>query len=238
MAQVMFSGPQIIYRAIHGGAAIPITEGVCRICGGALLAPVQPARQRSESWTDENLCLRRDSPFLCQACAWFAAGNNRINFWQKKPALYMAEGENHPVSLLGLLQILKGDFKTPAVFLVKGRDPQLARKHQQWKTIRAVTDSRRKTKIPFIGIQRFREDKISGVAEFEADQFTAAVEMMRDLSQNYLLPAAERLQSDWAKQNHVFSLLLNALGAAMSPANYLAAYLASHAAVSGGGDPL
>lgn len=230
-----FSGPQILYRAVKNEQA-EIGKGHCRICGGPLLLPSKPAKQRSSSWTDENLCARRDEKNICKACAWFTEDRNRINFWQGQQVIFASQDQLIATNIPGLLAILESNFSTPAIFLVRGKDPQLARKHQQWRTIQAVTYSKEKVKIPFVGIQLFKEDKISGIAEFISKDFCAQTRTLLQLSETYLIPTLGKLKSDWAKQNTIFSHLITGLGDKMTPTNYLSAYIASNIAIYGEGE--
>lgn len=232
MTKIALTGPQIIHSALMGKST-EVEVGVCRMCGGSLLAPSKPASSRSETWTDENLCLRRDSTRFCSPCGWFIEGNNRMNFWQSKSALFVSEIANHATTANNILKILESNFPIPSVFLLKGGDPQLSRKHQEWRTMQAVTHSRKKTHIAFAGLQRFKDTKISGVAIVDADRFTALVRNMITLSTTYILPILEHRKTNWARQNDIFTYILDGITQNISQETYLAAYIASMVTVYG-----
>ena len=245
MPAIPWTGPQLIYRNLATEPGTDLEPGVCRICGGPLLGPSVGEEHLSGSWTDENLCLRRDSNRICAACAWFTTGNNRLNFWrgeagteitaeQKKlpgSVLFASEKESKNMSVLELLDFLASGFPTPCVFLLRGEDFLLSQKHQEWRLLHSMVYRRDRTIIPYVGLQLFGGNKISGVAEFDTDKFLALVDEMAEMGREYVLPTLGRLKSEWARQNATFRALLKGCEQTMAPDIYLAAYFASIVAI-------
>lgn len=228
--QLLYLGLQKETRANYAidETTLPPGPAVCRICGGPLLAGYKSASERSDNWTDENLCQRRDSNHICMACGWFTEGKNRTRFWSGNAAVHATETSFDSVSINGLLKKLSKPFPLPSVFILRGGDPNIPRKHQQWRTIEGVTESRQQTKVSFVGLQAFKLAKLSGIAVFDADQMVEMVHRLTQLGNTYLLPRTEQMKSDWQKRNFIYHQLMEATKEAGTPTALLAAYFAAH----------
>lgn len=234
------SATQIIYAGLSSGRR---QEGpgeidphrFCRICGGPLLLPPKPLQERSGSWTDENLCRRKDSAYLCRACGWFTEGKNRARLWGARPVFYASPRESRTMTVPELYHFLREEFPAPAVFLVRGHDPNLLRKHIQWRVLDAVTYDRKKTRVLFCGLQLWRHGgQTTGTAAFDADEFVLLVDLLSRQARPYiqLLLARQRDKKKkpaaWFTQNLVMENFLKALHPDLTMDLYLAAYVASH----------
>lgn len=232
--QTALSGPQILYAGRNGVAVEPVQEGSCRICGGPLLGPVSRAYKLSNTWTDEAVCIRRDSNHICGACSWYTTGSARLTHWDGKMAIYATPETFQSMDVDDLYETLKGDFMTPCVFLLRGnKDLGDIQKHIQWRTINSVTNSPRRTRLAFAGIQQFKGTKVAGVAEFDRDHFMAVVDGLAALAAVNVLPTLVKMKTPWGRRNAVFSALVKALAGPsgqvreLSTETYMAAWLAS-----------
>lgn len=206
-------------------------EEACRICGGTLDDGYTLAADRSENWTDENLCQRRDSEYICSACHWFTVGKNRTSFWRGNAVVFAAEHALQTTSPNGLLNLLATSFSLPSIFLIRGNDPNIPRKHQQWRTIEGVTYSRAQTKVALVGLQAFKAAKLYGLAVFDCDELLEGVSQLSEQVRCYLLPTMEKMKTDWQKRNYIYSKLMEGTQRSASPATLLLSYLTAYAVI-------
>ena len=233
---IPLSATQIIYSGRRQGNSGPIDpQRFCRICGGPLLLPFKPARELSASWNDEHFCRRRDSAYICRACGWFTEGKNRTLLWNARPVFYASRRESRTMTVPELDRFLRQEFPTPAVILLRGRDPNLLRKHIQWRVLEAVTYDRKKTRVLFYGLQLWRRGgQTTGTAIFDAGELVQLV----DLLSNRALPDAraflarqdgrEKKTTAWFIQNLLMENFLKVLLPDLTMDLYLAAYVASY----------
>lgn len=231
------SSTQLIYTGINRLNSESDPQRVCRICGGPLLLPEQPMKKISDSWTDENLCLRKDSEWICAACSWFTEGKNRTQIWNGKQVLYATQNENITMTIPEFHSFLQGDFETPAVFMVRGKDPNLIRKHIQWRAINNVTYSRKQVKVLLYGLQVWKTGQIIGTAFFDTDEMLKTINVMQEKSTPYINLLIDRILakskkkkslSEWFIQNLILENLLDAVADDMNTDIFLAAYIASN----------
>jgi hypothetical protein len=207
----------------------------CRICGGKLLLPAKTAYSLSKSWTDENLSRSKDSKYICRACAWFTEGKNRTRIWNANPVLFASQNESKPMTIPDFYNFIKEPFSVPSVFLIRGRDINLIRKHIQWRALDGVTYDRKKTKVLFYGIQLWKDgDKVTGTAVFDADVLVEMIDTMCNSASNFIESFIQKHSKEskkitnWFIQNYTMENLLDALRKQVTPDVYLAAYIASY----------
>lgn len=239
------TGPQLIYLGLEK----PLNKNfdksnVCRICGGHMLGNPIPESSRSLNWTDENLCRRKDSSMICEACNWFTVNRNRIKYWDKASGFYATKSNflplTSPADLYYLLKEqtlhsslnLETNTSDASLLVLRGDDANISRKHQQWRTIDGVTYDRRCTKITVVGIRAFKEPgKLFGVIEVDADEFMKYIEYLVLQTRTFLLPTFKYMTSDWQKRNQIYSDLRAATANIGSLSTILACYIVAHIAI-------
>ncbi len=208
------------------------TAGVCRICGGQLILPSKNLRKISNTWTDENMCRRLDSEDICCACAWFTQGKNRLGIWNRQPAIYATSNIYNTLTIPSFFDVLKSDFRVPAVFIIRGRDPNIIRKHVQWRILDGVTYDREKTKVLYFGINLWKTgSKMNGIAVFDINEMVSLIDLMVETSKDYtktFLETQKKKHTEWFVQNFTLQNIMNALKNNITSVTILAAYIASY----------
>ena len=167
----MLTSTQILYLGWHKTKP-EYGEGACLMCGGKILLPHKPAPAKAgNNWTDTNLCKRRDSNVFCAACHWVMKNRNAV--WKKdepklKWVVFATENDYKVLDIKELYTLLKTDFETPAVIMVRVGSSQ---KHISWRSLENITYNRNQTKITFFGIQGR-----AGSAIIDATELTSLVD--------------------------------------------------------------
>lgn len=233
----VLTATQLIYSGTQGLTGEYEPSESCHICGGLLFLPYKKVSELSANWTDGNLCRRLDSGKICIACSWFTAGKNRSLVWGSSPVFCATENGTDSLTVPEFYSLLKSGFTTPAVFMMRGRDSNLTRKHVQWRVLDSVTYDPKSTKVLFYGLQLWKEPTglTIGTATFDSHWMLSVVESMMQTSSPYLeqfisnkKKVSQKKVSQWFVQNFVMQNLLAALMDKMTPELFLGSYIASH----------
>lgn len=146
----MLTATQIIYLA-HGNEIEFEESGTCRLCGGRLHNPVPAGLFGSNNWTDEFLCRDLSSTQVCGSCEFVRDRRTEI---MKGTRVLVASpsGLFRSDSLGGLLDAAES-VEPPSVWIVRGgSSPSETQKHIVFRSLDAVTHSRRYAVITCYGL--------------------------------------------------------------------------------------
>lgn len=222
----MFTGTQLIYKAMGHHFIEEGSEERCRICGGRL-DQEKKIVSFSEKWTAESQVKRIDQPYCCQACKWFLEKNNRGSVWNSSFAYIATETKiYHYKTPKEFFQAFLTHSIFPAVFMIKGRNNTILRKHTQLKSIHAVSISENDINIIFSGIRisyaKNAQVELDGIASARKQGFIEAVYFLKQQIHQYLQCSS--------KYKNYFAALKIAYQKQMTPELLLACFFASELA--------
>jgi CRISPR type IV-associated protein Csf1 len=192
------SGVQFIHHSVTGEELHFKDHGRCAICGGKLTEKSFKTKEAlSGSWTDTHVLEAKDSDEICASCRWMIS--NRMQYWQKSRMIVFKEQGFDILDEATLTDYLMSDFKTPCIFMVKGKDKSVTQKHTAWKANHGITEDRNKVRLNFYDIQIFNT-KLDGVFEFDADHFVATVTRLQDI----IMSTIDPLMADKKKWSNSF----------------------------------
>jgi hypothetical protein len=206
------SGVQLLYANEMQQKLEVDLNARCRICGGPLTKNHFNAHKKiSSSWTDEAICQAKDSADLCEACSWMTSGSNRSKIFHNKSFLVSSAAGTAYLDYADILNFLRTDLNAlcPAVLMLRGKDTMNnSKKHQQWKANHAITYSRHAVRVVMCELQIFKNAKVDGIAEFDADEMINTVQRMQGLAEKELAPTMVYMKSNWQKANYIWAELL------------------------------
>lgn len=223
----MLSGTQFIFSAMGNKLELNLdSEYKCRVCGGPMSEELNKC-SFSSNWTGESSLKRIDHEYVCDACKWFMEKNNRGACWNKSFGYIATENEIlYCKTVVDFWELLsRKEICFPALFMIKGHNTTLLRKHTQWKSINALTMSKKSIKIIFSGIQvhygKGNVSELDGFAEFELDAFIDTVYRLIGQIKKYLLKWSKR------RYRNYFTTLKKVYKMQMTPTLLIACFFAA-----------